>query len=547
MLGLMQREPLLTSAILRHAARFHANAEIISRITPDLATLHRQTYAQTEQRARKLMRVLRRLGAAPGERIGTLAWNNYRHVELYYATGGLGVVCNTVNPRLAPEDIAYIINHAEDRLLFAEIDFAPLIAKIAPLIEGCVKTLIFLCPPEAMPELTLPPGMALASYDALMAEADDDAEWGVFDENTANVLCYTSGTTGRPKGVLYSHRSTVLHAMAVNLGDNLGTRATDRLLPVVPMFHVNAWGAPYAAPMAGATLILPGRFLDPKSLVGLINAERATAATGVPTIWLAMLEYLRQTGETLPTLKRLGSGGAAPPPILFEGFDAMGITLQQGWGMTESSPLVTWNAETPYTETLTGDARLAQRLSQGRPIFGVDIRARGDGEIDAPRDGTTQGNLQFRGHWVAERYYKKDVPEREDGWFPTGDVGTIDAHGFIRLTDRTKDLIKSGGEWISSIELENIAVGHPAVSEAAVIAAAHPKWSERPLCLVTLREGAMACAEDIRAFFRGKTHDYAIPDKVLIVDQLPHGATGKLSKLTLRKAYGKYYEESGAF
>jgi fatty-acyl-CoA synthase len=542
MLGLMQQEPLLTSSILRHAARAHGRAEIVSRIAPALENLHRQTYAETERRARRLMRVLRHLGVEPGDRAGTLAWNNHRHMELYYAIGGIGAVCNTVNPRLAPEDIAYIINHAQDRVLFAELDFVPLLERLAPLIGDTVSTVVLLCAPSQMPvTINLPPGTRLECYEALMADADDDAEWGVFDENTANVLCYTSGTTGRPKGVLYSHRSTVLHAMSVNMADAFGARAIDRVLPVVPMFHVNAWGAAYLAPMVGASLIMPGRYLDGASLHELINAERVTMAAGVPTVWLAMLDHVRKTGGSFTTLRRLLSGGAAPPRVLYDGFGALGVHFTQGWGMTESSPVVTWNAPVPASAALDDEALMAQRLTQGRALFGVEVRARRDDGTDAPWDGETPGNLQFRGPWVAERYYGKELPERADGWFPTGDVGVIDADGFVRLTDRTKDLIKSGGEWISSIELENIAVGHPAVAEAAVIAALHPKWTERPLCLVVLREGASAAPEELREFFKGKVAPYAIPDAVEIVPSLPHGATGKLLKTALRKEYGEFY------
>jgi fatty-acyl-CoA synthase len=541
--GLMQHEPLLTSAILRHAARHHGTTEILSRLTLGLE-MHRQTYAETERRARKLMRVLQKHGIKPGDRVATLAWNSHRHIELYYAIGGLGAITNTVNPRLSVEDIAYIIDHAGDQILFIEPDMAPLLAKLAPLIAHIVKTIVILSHPEDMPEQNLASGQNLENYECLLSATDDDAEWQTFDETTANVLCYTSGTTGRPKGVLYTHRSTMLHAMILNMAEHIGATATDRILPVVPMFHVNAWGIPYAAPMTGATLILPGRFLDGKSLFELINAERATISAGVPTVWLGVLDHIRKTGGAFTTLKKLLCGGAAPPRALFEAYDALGVTMHQAWGMTESSPVVTWNNPVPNTAALTPEQQLQQRLTQGRTVFGADVRAIRDDGTEAPRDGITQGNLEFRGHWVASRYFRKDTPEKDDGWFPTGDVGAIDADGFVRLTDRTKDLIKSGGEWISSIELENIAVSHPAVLEAAAIAARHPKWTERPLVLAILREGATATAEELRDFYKGKVAPYAIPDEVLIVDSLPHGATGKLLKLVLRQKYAGHYEQT---
>ncbi len=540
--GLMQHEPLLTSAILRHAARHHGGAEIISRLTPSLDNLHRQTYAQTERRARRLMNVLRKLGANMGDRIATLAWNSFRHVELYYAIGGIGAVCNTVNPRLSVEDIAYIIDHAGDKILFTEPDMAPLITRLAPLIAPLVKTIVILCNPSEMPDITAAPGQTVLCYETLMAQADGEEEWLTFDENTANVLCYTSGTTGRPKGVLYSHRSTTLHAMVLNFGEYFGATATDRILPVVPMFHVNAWGSPYVAPMVGATLILPGRFLDGESLYNLINAERATISAGVPTVWLGVMEHVRKTNGKFVALKKLLCGGSAPARALFEAYDALGVTMYQAWGMTESSPVATWNVPVPSTLELDAEGQMRQRLGQGRTVFGADVRAVGADGAETPWDGQTPGNLEFKGHWVAERYFRKDAPEQDNGWFPTGDVGAIDADGFVRLTDRTKDLIKSGGEWISSIELENIAISHPAVTEAAAIAARHPKWTERPLVLVILREGHTATPEELRDFYRGKVAPYAIPDEVLIVDSLPHGATGKLLKLALRNQYSGYYE-----
>ena len=536
MLGLMQRRSLMISSIITHAARHHGGAEIVSR--RDDGRIDRATYATLERRARRLATVLRELGVRAGDRVATLAMNSDRHLELYYAIPGIGAICNTINPRLSHDDIAYIAGHAEDRIIFVDPGFLPIVSAIAPALAPILRAVVVLAPPEAMPEAEPPPGVRLLCYETLMADAAAEPDWPEFDENTAAGLCYTSGTTGRPKGVLYSHRSNVLHAMAENFADVMGLRATDRLLPAVPMFHANAWGLPYAAPMAGAALILPGRQLDPPSLLDLLNSERATVSAGVPTVWLGVLNHLRETGGGFSALGRILSGGAAVPRALMAEYAALGVHIHQAWGMTESSPVATWNAPKPATLALEAEARLDQQATQGRTVFGVDVAARNDAGAEVPWDGGTQGNLVFRGHWVASAYFRQ--PETEigaDGWFPTGDVGVMDPEGFVILTDRTKDLIKSGGEWISSIALENIAIGHPGVAEAAAIAVPDPKWSERPLLIVVPRAGCTITPEEIRAFYQGKVPGFSMPDRVVVADALPHGATGKVLKTELRRLY----------
>jgi fatty-acyl-CoA synthase len=465
--------------------------------------------------------------------------NSDRHLELYYAISGMGAVCHTINPRLSPEDLVYIVGHAEDGVIFVDLCFLPLVAAIAPKLAGIVRAVVVLADSAEMKTCDLPPGMALHCYETLLAAATDEPDWPSFDENTASALCYTSGTTGRPKGVLFSHRSTVLHAMAVNFADTIGFRATDRILAVVPMFHVNAWGLPYAAPMVGATMVMPGRHCDPISLLDLLNGESVTCSVGVPTIWLGLFNHIRQTGARLETLKRIAVGGSAMPRALIAEYERLGVRVLHAWGMTESSPIVTINGAKPATAQLDAEALLDQQSKQGRVIFGVDVRAATDAG-ETPWDGQTQGNLEFCGHWVASAYYRQpETAVGPEGWFATGDVGVIDAQGFVQLTDRTKDLIKSGGEWISSIALENIAVGHPDVAEAAAIATPDDKWGERPLVIVVPRAGCSPEPESVRSFFVGKTPNWSIPDQVIVAEELPHGATGKILKSELRRLYAK--------
>jgi fatty-acyl-CoA synthase len=542
MFGLMQPHPLMISSLLTHAARHHAKGEVVSR-THEGGT-HRYTWADVERRARRLVRVMQRLGVGAHDRVGTLAWNGYRHLEVYYATPGMQAICHTINPRLHPDDIAYIINHAEDRVLFVDTSFAPLVSAVAPLIQGHVRHVVMMTDAANMPEVTLAPGMTLHSYDTLMDEADEDYAWPVFDENVASALCYTSGTTGRPKGVLYTHRSTTLHAYAIAIPDVLCLRATTRILPVVPMFHVNAWGIPYATALSGAALILPGRHLDGASMADLLNTERVAMTCGVPTVWLGLLQHLRASGQRLTSTQVIMTGGSAAPPLLIEAFrDEYGVRVEHGWGMTELSPVGTYNAPKPSQAGLSGAEAVRHMLKQGRILPGLDMKiVDGEGR-ELPWDGMAFGDLMVRGPWVTSAYYGEAPGSAltPDGWFATGDVATIDPDGFMEITDRSKDVIKSGGEWISSIALENIAVSHPDVAEAAVIASRHPKWDERPLLLVVPRPGHTVDAASVLAIYEGKVAKWWLPDQVLVVDDLPHTATGKLLKTSLRDRYRDHY------
>ncbi len=538
MLGLMQSHELLIASILRHAARHHAKGEIVAR-TSD-GEIHRTDWAAIEQEARRLVNALKGLGIAPGDRVGTLAWNDHRHLQVYYAAPGMGAVCHTVNPRLADEDIIYIVNHAGDRVLFFDPGFAPLIERIAPHITGSVRALVAMCAPAQVPPISLPAGMALYSQDAVTEAASARFDWPSFDENTAAAICYTSGTTGRPKGVVYSHRSTVLHAYALNSADCMGLRATDRVMPIVPMFHVNAWGVPYGAAMAGAALVLPGRHLDGASVARLMNAERVTFSAGVPTVWLGLLQHLRASGERLETVKRIVTGGSACPPLIIEAFGReYGVRVEHAWGMTELSPLGTFNSPKPAHEGLDEAGQLRLMLKQGRAIFGIDMKITGDDGAELPWDGVAFGDLRVRGPWVASAYYGEEPGSALDaeGWFATGDVSTIDQEGVMEITDRSKDVIKSGGEWISSIQLENIAVSHPDVLEAAVVAAVHPKWDERPVLIVVPRPGATIDPKSVLAVYEGKVAKWWLPDAVVVEESLPHTATGKIQKMALRNKY----------
>ncbi len=539
MLGLMQPRPLLLSSIITHAARHHGRGEVVSTLAD--GSLHRSTFAEVEQRARRLARVLQGMGVQPGNRIATLAWNGYRHLELFYAVSGMGAVCHTVNPRLAPDDVAFIMHDAEDCVLFADIDFVGLIPDLVSRVPT-LRAVVAMCGDEQVPDLPLPAGVTLASYEVLMAKADADYAWPGFDENTASLLCYTSGTTGRPKGVLYSHRSAMLHAYAANLADVFGLRATDRVLAAASMFHATGWALPYCAPMVGAALILPGRHLDGASLVRMLNEERVTFSAGVPTVWLGLLHELRTSGARLRTLKRLVIGGSACPQLLIEALGEYGVEVQHAWGMTETSPVVTCNAPVPATAHLPPTEATRLRLKQGRAVCGTDIRIVDGTGAELPWDGVAFGDLQARGHWVCRAYLNRggDGAADAEGWFNTGDVATIDPHGYAEMVDRSKDVIKSGGEWISSIQLENVAVSHPDVTEAAIIAARHPKWMERPLLLVVPRAGCTLDPGSVLALYDGAVAKWWLPDDVVIVDELPHTATGKLNKLALRARYADH-------
>jgi fatty-acyl-CoA synthase len=535
--GLMQRQPLLVSSIIRHAARHHGTNEVVSQMSETVR--HRASYAEIERRSRRLARVLQGLGVQFGDRVGTLAWNTYRHLELFYAISGFGAVIHTVNPRLAQQDIEYIITHGGDSMLFADPSFATLVQSITPAIQKNVRTVVIMTTPDDMPHIDLPPGMTLLCYETLMAAADEDFTWPQFDENTASALCYTSGTTGRPKGVLYSHRSTLLHAYAANSADALGLRAVDRMLPGAPLYHAAAWSVPYTVPMAGAAMILPGRHLDGASLARLLNEERVTITGAVPTVWLGVLAYLRESGQRLTHLKRIFSGGSAVPRAMIEGFADYGVEVQHGWGMTETGPLVSCYAPVAATANLAGEAERGLRLKQGRPVFGTEVRIVDAEGKELPWDGKAFGDLLVRGPWITREYLHRGAEGAADadGWFATGDVATIDPNGFIELVDRSKDLIKSGGEWISSIALENIAVSHPDVAEAAVIAARHEKWMERPLLLVVPKPGRQIATKSVLALYEGAVVKWWLPDAVVVMEELPHTATGKLNKVALRQRY----------
>jgi acyl-CoA synthetase (AMP-forming)/AMP-acid ligase II len=545
MLGLMQSQGLLISTILKHAARHHPAAEVISRTHEN--TTHRSTWSEVESRSRRLVRAMRKLGIGDGDRVGTLGWNGYRHLEVYYAAPGMGAICHTINPRLHPDDIGYIINHAQDKVLFVDLSFTAVIGTIADAVKDNVRDVVMLCDAASMPEVALAPGMRLHCYDTLLDTETDDYVWPTFDENTASALCYTSGTTGRPKGVIYSHRSTILHAYAGALPDVLNLRATSRVLPVVPMFHVNAWGIPYGAALTGAALVLPGRHLDGASLTRFFNEERVGFSCGVPTIWLGLLQHLRSSGERLQTVTRIMTGGSAAPPLLIDAFrDEYGISVEHGWGMTELSPVGTFNAPKSAQVGLKGQDATRHMLKQGRVLPGVDMKIVDADDKELPWDGRAFGDLKVRGPWVASAYFgdEPDSALDADGWFATGDVATIDPDGFMEITDRSKDVIKSGGEWISSIALENLALSHPDVAEAAVIAARHAKWDERPLLLVVPLAGRSIDVASVMSVFEGKVAKWWLPDAVLVVDELPHTATGKIQKLALRERYGGYYVES---
>jgi len=544
MQGLMMDTPLTISSLIRHADRNHGETEIVSR-TID-GSLHRSTYREVHSRSRRLANCLIASGVQSGDRIGTLAWNGYRHMELYFAVSGIGAICHTVNPRLFPEQIVYIINHAEDTQIFFDATFISLVRDIAPRCPGVRHWVL----------MTDRAGMAGAAdlafsvqcYEEEIGKFSDEFVWPDLDEGSASSLCYTSGTTGNPKGVLYSHRSTVLHTMALAMPDAVNLSERDVMLVVVPMFHANAWGTIYCAAAVGFKLVLPGPHLDPASLYELFESEGVTISPGVPTVWNGLLQFLQQGKRKFTSLKRLFVGGAAFPEASIRAFrEHLGVSVIHAWGMTETSPLGTAATLLAKHSRLPMDAQYALLAKQGRVLFGVEMKIVGDDGEELPHDGVAFGNFLVRGPWVARGYFKgDDAAVTKHGWFATGDVATIDADGFMRITDRSKDVIKSGGEWISSISLESIAMAHPGVLEAAVIGMRHPKWDERPLLLIIRKPESAVTRDELLQFFEGKIAKWWMPDDVVFVDSLPHTATGKLLKTKLRDAYAGHVPGANA-
>jgi len=548
MLGLMQDWPLLVHKIIDHAALYHGGREVVTRSVE--GPIHRTTYREIGDRAARLASALRKRGTSPGDRVGTLAWNTHRHLEAWYAIAGIGAVYHTLNPRLFPEQIAWIANHAEDTALFFDITFAKIVEALAPKAPS-IRFYVAMTDRDHLPDAKIP---NLIAYEDFILEGDEypfpgPRPWAEFDENTACGLCYTSGTTGNPKGVLYSHRSNVLHGFMAALPDAMNIRNADTILPVVPMFHANAWALAFACPMIGAKMVMPGARLDGASIYELLDSEKVTMTAAVPTVWLSLLQDLEKTGHMLPHLKRVLIGGSACPRSIIETFEKKyGVTVVHAWGMTEMSPLGTLGTLKAGMEALPYAEQLDIKCKQGHPPFGVEMKIAGDDGRELPRDGVAFGRLKVRGPCVAKGYFKGEGEAAfdEDGWFDTGDVATLDTQGYMVITDRAKDVIKSGGEWISSIEIENLAVGHPAVAEAAVIGVAHPKWDERPLLVIVLKKGERAAKADILGYLEGKIAKWWMPDDVVFVDEIPHTATGKIQKIALRERFGGHRLPSAA-
>ncbi|MEO8856295.1 MAG: 3-(methylthio)propionyl-CoA ligase [Burkholderiaceae bacterium] len=537
MLGLMQNHPLLISSLIEFADRHHGEGEIVSRRVE--GDIHRYTYKQLAARSRQLANALDTLGLEFSDRVATLAWNGYRHLELYFGVSGTGRVLHTLNPRLHPDQIAWIANHAEDKVLFFDLSFLP----IVKAMQGKANTIqhyVALCDTDKLPADSGIPN--LVSYEALIAPHASHYAWPEFDENSASSMCYTSGTTGNPKAALYSHRSTILHAFAGCMPDALSMSARDSVLPVVPMFHVNAWGLPYAAAMTGAKMVFPGPAMDGKSIYELIESEKVSFAAGVPTVWQMLLAHMQAEGLRFSTLKRTVIGGSACPPAMISAFnDTYGVEVLHAWGMTEMSPLGTVCTLKNQHLPLSNEQKMKTRLKQGRGMYGVDMKIVDLDGKELPWDGKTFGDLLVKGPWVIREYYKGDgASPLVDGWFPTGDVATIDSEGFMQITDRSKDVIKSGGEWISSIDVENIAVAHPAVAMAACIGVKHPKWDERPIIAVVKKPGKDVTREELLKFYEGKIPKWQVPDDVVFVEAIPLGGTGKMQKTKLREMLKEY-------
>ncbi len=542
MLGQMQSQPLLISSLITHAERHHGSTEIVSRRVE--GDIHRSTWGQIARRARQVANALDSLHLAFGDRVATLAWNGYRHLELYFGVSGTGRVLHTLNPRLHPEQLAWIVNHADDRAVCFDMSFLPLVQAVHAKCPG-VKHWVALCDADKLPEGSGIPG--LVSYEAWLGGQSETYVWPELDENSASSMCYTSGTTGNPKAALYSHRSTLLHAYGAALPDALGCSARDSILPVVPMFHVNAWGLPYSAAAVGCKLVFPGPAMDGKSVYELIESEKVSMAAGVPTVWQMLLGHMQAGGLRFSTMKRTVIGGSACPPAMINAFnDTYGVEVLHAWGMTEMSPLGTVCTLKNAQLALPAEEQLKVRLKQGRAVYGVDMKIVDESGNELPWDGKAYGDLLVRGPWIIASYFTGEGgdPLRYDangkGWFPTGDVATIDADGFMQITDRSKDVIKSGGEWISSIDVENIAMAHPAVAMAACIGMKHPKWDERPIVVVMKKPGTEVSREELLAFYEGKIAKWQIPDDVVFVDAIPLGATGKMQKMTLRQQLKDY-------
>ncbi len=532
--GLMQKIPLMISSLIRYAAQYHGGRQVVSRTVE--GSIHRYAYEECERRAKRLANLFERLGIRRGDRIGTLAWNGYRHLELFYGVSGMGAVLHTVNPRLFAEQIVYIINHAEDRVLFVDLSFVALLEGLAERLPT-VERYVIMTDEAHMPSTSLPDA---ACYETLLAGESEDYEWPLFDERTASSLCYTSGTTGNPKGVLYSHRSTLLHAMAACQNSAMGLSAHDVIMPIAPMYHGNAWSLPYLGCLTGANMVLPGTRMDGESLQALIEGEGVTFALGVPTVFTMLIDYLDESGKRVDALERVAIGGSAVPQSMIERLaDPYGVTVHQLWGMTETSPLGTLATATPAIDALPDDERQAILNQQGRVQFGLELKITGPDGAPAPHDGSTFGDMFIRGNWASSGYFKGEGGNRldNDGWFPTGDVATLDEYGFMRITDRTKDVIKSGGEWISSIDLENAAMGHPDVKQAAVIGVPHPKWEERPLLVIVPKDGRAPDRETINDYLAGKVAKWWLPDDVVLVEEIPLTATGKIQKSRLRDMF----------
>jgi len=532
--GLMMDQPLLLSSVIEHAAAQYGDVEVVSRETH--GPLFRYTYADCAKRARKLAHALGQLGLSAGSAVGSIAWNNHRHLEAYYAVSGSGMVMHTVNPRLHPQQLIYVVNHAEDQVMLFDATFAPLIKGIA---AHCPKVKAWVCLADAAHTPAIEGVANVLSYEDLIAPHSEHFEWPQFDEHSGAALCYTSGTTGNPKGALYSHRAIVLNALVGCTPGVLSLSARETILPVVPMFHINAWCIPYAAPMVGAKLVLPGPKLDGASLHELMESERVTVSAGVPTIWLALLQHVESHKLRFTTMRRTAVGGSAMPQSLIAKFaDEYGVEVRHGWGMTETTAVATMSALTSKHDALKPADQHAVIAKQGKAVFGVRIKVIDENGADLPRDGQAQGELMVRGQWIVSGYFKGAESPLRDGWFPTGDVATIDADGVMQIRDRAKDVIKTGGEWISSIDLENAAMAHPAVAMAAVIGVKHPKWDERPLLFIVRKPGQALEKEQILAFLTERVAKWWVPDDVVFLESLPVGGTGKVQKADLRKQYG---------